>query len=90
MLLANKVYASIRKDLEQEIAYFNALDEDKQGALVNDNQRAMQILQQLQQMEQYFTTPKPVLNPESQKPVINNLPKPNDTNKADAINPKKK
>ena len=89
-LLANKVYASIRKDLEQEIAYFNALDEDKQGALVNDNQRAMQILQQLQQMEQYFTTPKPVLNPESQKPVINNLPKPNDTNKADAINPKKK
>ncbi len=89
-LLANKVYASIRKDLEQEIAYFNALDEDKQGAQVNDNQRAMQILQQLQQMEQYFTTPKPVLNPESQKPVINNLPKPNDTNKADAINPKKK
>ena len=89
-LLANKVYASIRKDLEQEIAYFNALDEDKQQALVDDNKMVIQLLQQLQQMEQYFTTPKPVLNPESQKPVINNLPKPIDTNKADAINPKKK
>ncbi|HEV8080636.1 MAG TPA: DUF2723 domain-containing protein, partial [Chitinophagaceae bacterium] len=89
-LLAKKVYASLRKDLEQEIAYFNALDEDKQGALASDNQRAMQILQQLQQMQQYFETPKPAINPETQGPVINNLPKPTDTNKADAINPKKK
>lgn len=88
-LLANKVYASVRKDLEQEIVYFNALDEAKQGALVSDNQRVMQMLQQLQQMEQYFKNPKLILNPESEKPVINNL-KPQDTNKADAINPKKK
>ena len=89
-LLANKVYSSIRKDLEQEIAYFNSLDEDKQGALANDNQRCMQILQQLQQMQQFFTTPAPILNPEKQKQVINNLPMPKDTNKADAVNPKKK
>ena len=89
-LLANKVYNSLRKDLEQEIAYFNSLDEDKQGALFNDNQRTMQILQQMQQMQQYFTKPMPLLNPESQKPVINNLPTPKDTNKADAVNPKKK
>ena len=41
-------------------------------------------------MQQYFTTPKPLLNPEAQKPVINNLPIPKDTNKADAVNPKKK
>ena len=88
--MANKVYASLRKDLEQEIAYFNSLDEDKQGALVTDNQRCMQLLQQAQQMQQYFTAPKPLLNPETQKPVINNLPPPKDTNKADAVNPKKK
>ncbi len=89
-VLAKKIYASVRKDLEQGMSYFNSLDEDKQGALVNDNQRAMQILQQLQQMQQYFETPQPVLNPEAQTPIINNMPKPTDTNKADAINPKKK
>jgi len=88
-VLADKVYASLRKDLEQEIVYFNSLDEDMQGSLATDNQRAMQILQQLQQMEQFFKTPQPTLNPESPNPVINNLPKPTDTNKADAVNPKK-
>ncbi len=88
-VLANKVYSSIRKDLEQEIVYFNSLDESMQGSLATDNQRAMQILQQLQQMEQFFKTPQPTLNPESSNPVINNLPKPTDTNKADAVNPKK-
>ncbi len=60
-----------------------------QGSLATDNQRAMQLLQQLQQMEQFFKTPQPTLNPESPNPVINNLPKPTDTNKADAVNPKK-
>lgn len=88
--LASKVFASVRKDLEQQVAYFNALGEDKQGALAQDNDRVMQLLQQLQQMQQYFTTPQPALNPEAQKAVINNIPKPKDTNKADAINPKKK
>ncbi|HUS03283.1 MAG TPA: DUF2723 domain-containing protein [Chitinophagaceae bacterium] len=85
-VLASKVYASLRKDLEQEIAYFNALDEDKQGALVNDNQRTMQLLQQVQQMEQYFKTPQPVINPETGKPIVNNPDtnkKLQDTNKAD-------
>jgi hypothetical protein len=88
--LARKVFASVRKDLEQQVAYFNALDDNKQGALAQDNQVVMQLLQQLQQMQQYYTTPQPVLNPEAGKPVINNLPKAKDTNKADAINPKKK
>jgi len=89
-ILANKVYSSVRKDLEQQVAYFNALDEDKQGALASDNERVMQLLQQIQQMQQYFTSPKPAINSEAQKPVINNLPKVMDTNKADAVNPKKK
>ena len=89
-MLANKVFSGVRKDLEQQIAYFNALDEDKQGALMSDNQRAMQMLQQIQQMEQYFRNPVPVpaVDPEGQKSIINNVPQ--DTNKADAVNPKKK
>jgi hypothetical protein len=89
-VLSSKVYSSLGKDLEQQIAYFNALDESKQGAIAQDNNRVMQLLQQLQQMQKYFTTPQPVLNPEAQKQIINTAPKLNDTNKADAINPKKK
>ena len=89
-ILANKIFQSVRKDLEQQVAYFNALGEDKQGALTQDNERVMQLLQQLQQMQQYFTTPQPPINPEAPKAVINSLPKTMDTNKADAINPKKK
>jgi len=87
-VLAKKVYASLRKDLEQELAYFDALPESKQVTLLSDNQRTMQLLQQLQQMQQYFNNPVPVVNPETRGPVINNVPK--DTNKADAINPKTK
>lgn len=89
-VLAKKVYANLRKDLEQQVVYFNSLDEDKQAGIAYDNERVNQLLQQLQQMDQFFSNPAPVLNPETQKPLINNLPKPQDTNKADAINPKKK
>ncbi|MEJ7671357.1 MAG: hypothetical protein WKF59_01210 [Chitinophagaceae bacterium] len=38
------MYASLRKDLEQQIVYFNSLDEDMQGSLATDNQRAMQLI----------------------------------------------
>ena len=74
-VLAKKVSESIRKDLEQQITYFNSLDEDKQAGLAYENQIVQQLLQQLQGMEQYFKNPQ-MLNPESQKPVINNMPKP--------------
>ena len=88
--LAYKVLSSLRKDLEQQVIYFNSLDENKQTALEYENQRVTQLLQQIQQMDQYFKNPVAPVNPEAQKPVINNLPKPKNTNKADAVNPKKK
>ncbi len=75
-VLAKKVSDALRKDLEQQITYFNSLDESKQGALVYDNQIVQQLLQQIQGMEQYFARPAPVISPENGNPVINNLPTP--------------
>ncbi len=77
-VLAKKVSNALRKDLEQQVTYFNSLDENKQASLAYENQIVQQLLQQLQQMEQYFKSPM-MINPESDKPVINNGPALNDT-----------
>jgi Predicted membrane protein len=76
-VLAQKVAASLRKDLEQQVSYYNSLDEDKQGALSYENQLVMNMLKEIQQMEQYFKTASQ-LNPET-SPVITNSPKLKDT-----------
>jgi hypothetical protein len=74
-VLAKKVSESLRKDLEQQITYFNSLDENKQAPLAYENQIVQQLLQQLQGMEQYFKSTQ-VINPETKNPVINNIPTP--------------
>ncbi|KAA9041054.1 DUF2723 domain-containing protein [Ginsengibacter hankyongi] len=74
-VLAKKVSESLRKDLEQQITYFNSLDDNKQQALAYENQIVQQLLQQLQGMEQYFKN-NPAINPETSAPVINNVPAP--------------
>ena len=74
-VLAKKVSESLRKDLEQQITYFNSLDENKQAPLAYENQIVQQLLQQLQGMEQYFKSTQ-VINPETKNPVINNISTP--------------
>jgi hypothetical protein len=74
-VLAKKVSEELRKDLEQQVTYFNSLDEGKQTALAYENQIVQQLLQQLQGMEQYFKSPA-ALNPEAGNPILNNIPKP--------------
>ncbi len=75
-VLARKVSASIRKDLNQQVAYFNSLSENQQMAISNDNDAAKALIQQIEQMEMYFKNPQtPVLNPET-GPAINNNPPP--------------
>ena len=75
-ILAKKVSDALRKDIEQQITYFNNLDESKQASLAYENQIVQQLLQQVNGMEQYFKNPRPVLSPENGNPVINNLPPP--------------
>ncbi len=69
--LAKKVSDALRKDLEQQITYFNNLDENKQMALGYDNQIVQQLLQQINGMEQYFAKPQKPLSPERTRPVTN-------------------
>jgi len=75
-VLAKKVSDALRKDLEQQVIYFNSLDENKQASLAYDNQIVQQLLQQLNGMEQYFKNPNPVVSPENGNPVIKNMPAP--------------
>jgi len=78
-VLAKKVSDALRTDLEQQIMYFNSLDEDKQANLAYDNQLVQQTLQQVQAMEQHFTKPEQTISPETANPVIKNIPVPRDT-----------
>ena len=79
-VLAKKVADALRTDLEQQIMYFNSLNDDQQANLAYDNQIVQQTLQQLQAMEQHFTKPEQVISPENGNPVIKNIPVPkNDT-----------
>ena len=65
----------MRTDLEQQIMYFNSLNENRQQYLAYDNQIVTQLLQQLQGMEQYFTKPLVDLPlSESANKVITNKP----------------
>ena len=62
----------LRTDLEQQVMYYNSLNEDRQQNLAYDNQIVTQMLQQLQGMEQYFTKPQiQPISPESSGKVIN-------------------
>ena len=83
-VLAKKVSESLRKDLEQQVTYFNSLDETKQSALAYENQIVQQLLQQLQGMEQYFQANK-LVNTENQKSIINKIAAPK---KQKAVNDK--
>jgi hypothetical protein len=70
-VLAKKVSDALRKDLEQQVMYFNSLDENRQASLAYENQIVQQLLQQLQGMEQYFTRRDTIPTVENQKPIIN-------------------
>ncbi len=73
-VLAKKIADNLRADLQQQVMYFNSLDENRQQYLAYDNQIVTQMLQQLQGMEQYFSRP-PVQqpSPESVQKTIKNL-----------------
>lgn len=74
-VLAKKVSDALRTDLEQQIMYFNSLDDTRQAPLAYENQIVQQLLQQLQGMEQYFTKPQELSPGENGNP-IKNIPLP--------------
>ena len=67
-VLAAKISKSVKKDLEQQLIYYAALDEDKEsvfdysdgrGRKGGDKNQAEQMLMQMQAFEQHFKTPAP-------------------------------
>lgn len=81
-VLAKKVSDQLRTDLEQQVVYFNSLDENKQAPLTFENQIVQQLLQQLRQMEQYFKGPGAAM--EQRNPVITNGPQSSDSQPRDS------
>ncbi len=74
-VLAKKVSDALRTDLEQQIMYFNSLNDNQQANLAYENQIVQQLLQGIQGMEQHFTKPEQVITPEKGSSIIN-LPQP--------------
>lgn len=68
--LAKKVSDELRKDLEQQVLFYNSLSENKQQSLARDNQLVVQLLQQINGLEQYMREQN-VMDTERIKPVIN-------------------
>ncbi len=80
-VLAEKVSRDVKKDLEQQLAYYSSLSDDKQDVFRSDNDQALNFLKGLQQMEMQFkiipqksdlsptlnTTPVAPTNADSQK-----------------------
>ena len=75
-VLAKKVSNALRKDLEQQIVYFNNLNANHQASLAYDNQIVQQLLQQVNGMEQYFTNPRAAFSPEGANGPIDSSPAP--------------
>jgi hypothetical protein len=75
-VLAKKVSNALRKDLEQQIVYFNNLNANQQASLAYDNQIVQQLLQQVNGMEQYFTNPRAAFSPEGANGPVDSSPAP--------------
>ncbi|MEO6455145.1 MAG: hypothetical protein ABIN97_13780, partial [Ginsengibacter sp.] len=72
--LIQKVSSSLRKDLEQQINYYNSLDENKLSALSYENDLVNNLLKQLQQLDQYFKNPVAApVNAEKSSTIINKI-----------------
>ncbi len=57
--LANKVYTALRKDMEQQAAYYESLSDNKREAMRYEEERNSQLMGGLLQMEQQFKNPQP-------------------------------
>ncbi|MGG9972792.1 glycosyltransferase family 117 protein [Ferruginibacter sp. SUN002] len=57
--LANKVFESLKKDLQQQITYYSNLSDGAQEALADDAKQADRFLKGIEQMKQQYTNPQP-------------------------------
>lgn len=69
--LAKKVTASLKKDMEQQVAYYQSLDDNKRDLLSFEEERNMNLLKALTSLEQQFKNPQQFLE---DKGTINTTP----------------
>ena len=73
LALAEKVSKSVKKDLEQQVNYYNNLSDSRQDQFRNDSEQAVNFLKGIQQLEgMYKNTVKQMETPGT----INNIPPP--------------
>ncbi|MEO6405146.1 MAG: DUF2723 domain-containing protein [Ferruginibacter sp.] len=58
MQLADKITASLRKDIEQQSRYYEQLSDSRREALSNEEQRNNNMMQGLMSLEQQYRSPK--------------------------------
>lgn len=68
--LAKKVAAQVKKDLRQQIIFYESLDGIRAENMDQDLQRARQLLKQLEEREKFYENPQP--RPGETGTVINN------------------
>lgn len=73
--LARKVAASVKKDLKQQITFYESLEGMKRENMEQDLQRAKGLLQQLEEREKRYENPQPV-TPEGGTVINNDSPAP--------------
>ena len=65
--LADKVSRSLKKDMEQQVAYYQSLDDSKRELLSFEEERNQNLLKGLMGLEQQFKNPRP--NIENNTPI---------------------
>jgi len=68
--LANKITKSVRKDLDQQLAYISGLDESKQSGLQYDAEEVKRLQMFIAQIEMQLKNPTPVQPMGDNGPVI--------------------
>jgi hypothetical protein len=59
-VLANKIGNAVKKDMEQQVVYYETLPDAKREAMRQEEERNKQLLMGLMQIEQQFKNPAPV------------------------------
>jgi Protein of unknown function (DUF2723) len=58
--LATKIASAVKKDMEQQVGYYESLPDAKREAMRQEEERNLQLLRGLMQMQDQFTKPAPI------------------------------
>ena len=80
MQLADKISKSLKKDMEQQVAYYQGLPDNKRGSLSSEEERNANLLRGLMELEQRYKSPQPIMPQENGQTLQTTPVKPADSN----------